>query len=1170
MIKRVEIKNYKDIPGVTAGEIKTIEEFKAGRDSLILGSVLSGDAFYSHDTTVKGFSAHLADLLSDIFGIRFVPEIYSWSSLYDGLVLEEIDFTGEFYADFYDTPYFMTTPIASRSVKFLRPKGAPLFSQIRYEKNLTIAFIKDIPSYSDIKQNFDFAHTPVWITDAQSAYALLLSGEIDAIVTDDSTRIPFDIADRINAEDFYPFISIQSSFATYNRDLAPFISVFQKYINAAGSNFEEIVSSMKKQGELDFTHYKLFKKFTPAEIQFIDHHKFDGNYVRVHVARENYPIVFYDEQRKEWRGIAIDILNEIGSYTGLTFLPYEGKFTSNEPEMSVEITADEAEKKYLRTYYPFFFNTFALISKADKEDLDISDVWRSKVGVVNNTPYSTVFTKLFPKHTGLYLFEDYKSLLNALKKGSIDCIMGSHTLHMSLTSFQGQLEVRTNLTFDYPLYSYFTFKNDQQLLHSIINKSQELINLENISNHWDYGIYDYRKKLASAVLPYLILLIITLSSAIIFLIYMLKSRKNVNKTLEETVNQRTRELLEQTRAAEDASKIKSEFLANISHEIRTPLNAIIGLGELELMKKLPKDTYANIEKIFNSGKTLLSIINDVLDISKIESGKVEIINVVYEFASLINDTIHINIVRIGSKPIAFVLDIDESLPVKLSGDELRVKQIINNLLSNAFKYTKFGTVTLSIHREGDMALNKDDIIQLNITVKDTGQGIKAEDIPRLFNKYNQLDTKANRKIEGTGLGLSICRNLVELMGGDIQVESEFGKGSRFTLSIKQKVEDPAPIGYETVENLRKFRTLGQRKSVAQSMVRAYMPYGKVLVVDDVPTNLDVVKGMMLPYGIMMDFALSGVESIEMIKAEKVHYDVIFMDHMMPGMDGIEAVKIIRNDIETKYAKTVPILAFTANALIGNEELFLAHGFQGFLSKPLDPVKLDEALNKWVRNKEKEDRLNVAEESEAASQYSTALLRSDIPGLDIKKGLERFGESSDAYLTVLRSYYTNTSAIIDQLKQIKADTIHEYGINVHGVKSSSYSIGADEVGNMAEQLELAAKSDEYEYISATNILFINKLEELLKNLKVLLDTLDVETPPQTIKPTPDKELLARLAEACKRVDINAIEADISELEKYLYENGNELVVWLREQFEKFEIDDIIYRLSSEGEIQSEAG
>ena len=394
--------------------------------------------------------------------------------------------------------------------------------------------------------------------------------------------------------------------------------------------------------------------------------------------------------------------------------------------------------------------------------------------------------------------------------------------------------------------------------------------------------------------------------------------------------------------AETAMNAKDEFLASMSHELRTPLNAIIGLSELRMKTKdeLTESAHKDIQSIHESGTTLLRIINDILDISKIGSGRFELHYDEYNTKEMINDTISMNKVRIGEKPIEFQINIDPSLPTVLYGDELRIRQILNNILSNAFKYTETGMVKLEI-----ISQHKDDEVFIIIKISDTGIGIHKSDIPLLFSKYHKFDKIKNRYIEGTGLGLAISRELIEMMGGSITVTSVYGKGSEFTIEIPQKIIESTQIGQKTAESLRTF-TYKVDKNISQDEFKYISFEGRrALVVDDVELNLQITKAILSLYQLETDCVLSGKEAIELIKEAKIKYDIIFMDHMMPEIDGIETTKIIREKIDSEYAKTIPIVALTANALKGNEELFLANGFHEFLSKPMDSHKLDEVLKK---------------------------------------------------------------------------------------------------------------------------------------------------------------------------------------------------------------------------------
>lgn len=398
------------------------------------------------------------------------------------------------------------------------------------------------------------------------------------------------------------------------------------------------------------------------------------------------------------------------------------------------------------------------------------------------------------------------------------------------------------------------------------------------------------------------------------------------------------DLIEAKRAAELANQTKSKFLATMSHEIRTPMNAIIGISQMIITSsELPEKIAEGVNKIYYSGYGLLGIINDILDLSKIENGKLEIDKTPYDLPSVNNDSAQLNIVRIKDKPIEFSLDIDPNLPANLIGDELRIKQILNNLLSNAIKYTDKGRVILKCYFE-DI---DDDNINLVFSVSDTGQGMKPEDTARLFSEYSRFNKDVNRANEGTGLGLSITKKLTELMGGSISVVSEYGEGSTFTVKLLQKKSGAAVIGSVQADKLRGFDFQGARKSRNLTFTYSHIPHGKILLVDDVETNLYVAEGLIAPYKIRPDTVSSGQGAIDLIKSGKT-YDFIFMDHMMPKMDGVEATKILRGMGYTK-----PIVALTANAISGSAQMFMDNGFDGFISKPIDVYELDAALKKFV-------------------------------------------------------------------------------------------------------------------------------------------------------------------------------------------------------------------------------
>jgi len=529
-------------------------------------------------------------------------------------------------------------------------------------------------------------------------------------------------------------------------------------------------------------------------------------------------------------------------------------------------------------------------------------------------------------------------------------------------------------------------------------------------------------------------------------------------------------------AADDANKAKSAFLSTMSHEIRTPMNAILGITEI-LFQKNPDDPDVReaLEKIYASGDLLLSIINDILDHSKIEAGRLELIVDKYDVASLISDSAQLNMMRIGSKQIEFELIIDENVPATLVGDELRVKQILNNLLSNAFKYTDAGEVSLSVSAEpgpggrggvgDDGDDGDDDEVILVISVSDTGHGMTAEQVARLFDEYERFDQGSNRTKEGTGLGMSITRDLLALMNGEISVQSTPGAGSEFTVRLPQKKANSAVLGKELADSLCGFRTRSRTHMKRVQISRDPMPYGKVLIVDDVDTNIYVASGLMSPYELSIDSAESGYAAIEKVRNGKI-YDIIFMDHMMPKLDGIETTKILR-----AMGYCAPIVALTANAIAGQADIFLGNGFDDFISKPIDIRQLNIVLNKLIRDKQPPEVLeavNRRRESPGGHPPGVSKPQITLP----PRFAEVFARDALKSLGVL-------DGIMGKGGLVEGDDLRTYMIHIHGMKGALANIGMMDLSAVASKLEQYAREGNAIRIAAETPAFMSSLRASVK-------------------------------------------------------------------------------------------
>ena len=698
------------------------------------------------------------------------------------------------------------------------------------------------------------------------------------------------------------------------------------------------------------------------------------------------------------------------------------------------------------------------------------------------------------------------------------------------------------------------------------------------------------------------------------------------------------------------SNMKSDFLANMSHEIRTPMNAVIGMAEMALREDVSPAAREYIGQIKSSGQSLLTIINDILDFSKIESGKMDISDVEYEPMSMINDVSNIIMTRIGSKDLDLTVDVNPNLPSGLYGDNIRIKQVLVNLANNAVKFTDAGNVNLKI----DFLQISEDEIELYVAVADTGRGIRESDMNRLFQSFQQLDSKRNRNVEGTGLGLAISRQLVALMRGKIHVDSEYGKGSTFSFVIPQKVTDSSyavekvaknlvaagliqseytarelamdmeKLGV-TYERLESEEDLGRVKDhnagylfVEQPLfteavqyflklnpdvcgvllanyreVRSYdlanlrvvkkplyilglsnifngkeeigsvsfmeaedfdftAPKAEILVVDDNAINLTVVKGLLNPLKMKIDTALSGKDAVLMTTDKR--YDIIFMDHMMPEMDGVETTRVIRRLLGNNGQ--VPIIALTANAVEGTAEMFINEGMNDFVTKPIEMRVIISKLHKWLppekieKNRDKKMnavRLNANRDNKA-SQTTTDI---SIEGLDVKRAMEFLG-NENLFWSVLKEYYRvidKKCAMIQEYEQ--KEQWKEYTVEVHALKSASKQIGALDLAQVAEQMEAAG--------NAGNAALIHKitpgmLEEYMFYKGILAPYFVKQEEEQSGRAAKSDEmsvLFGEMKEAMENLDMDAMEKVIKDMGQYSYSDAQ------RDIFEKLKnaVEDI---------------
>lgn len=920
------IKKYTDIPGITDKEVSAIEALKSGQKSFSYGHLTETEAFELSDGTYAGFIYKFCGLLTELFDIEFVPEHFeNWNDLKDGLDTKTVDFISELTpTEERKQQYSMTHAIAERSLRiYTLADSEDLESEADIE-GLRIGFLTETVTDALIRKVYPVSYVSVGIDSYADAAEKLRTRDIDAFVMESISDPAFAQFDFIVSKPFFALVYSPVSMSTANDDLKPVISVIDKYILAGGV---DKLYELYKEGDSEYIMHKLFNSFTDEEKAFLESMTASGKKVAAAFEYDNYPISFYNEKDKQIQGIAIDILDEISELTGLQFEQKATKSTSwseimamlksNEISMVSELVySDVREEDFIWSEVPNVSSYYALLSKSDYPDLAPQQVVRVAVGAMKDSIYEIVYNSWFMDNSNLITYDTQVEALDALEKGEVDLLMATEIMLLTQTNFREKPGYKINISFRKPVTSLFGFSKNEDVLRSIIQKSQAFVDIDAIDRSWTSRTFDYSSTLANIRANYFLIFAIVITIVLITIIILFSHTVRLSKNLAR-----------QTEDAQVASKAKSAFLAHMSHEIRTPINAIMGMSSIA--KKSVGDTdktIASINQIISSSNHLLDVLNDVLDMSKIESGKLELVSEQFSLLKAYNVVSAIITQRCQEKNIKFISNIAQAPDIMLVGDKLRINQVLINLLGNAVKFTdNGGTILLTVETLDET----NESILLGFTVEDSGVGISPEQITRLFAPFEQADNTAAEKFGGTGLGLSISQNLVNMMGGEITVESEPSVGSKFYFEIwLEKGRGTDEVMSEIPDNID-------------------LSNKRILLAEDVEINRIIICELLSATGVKIDEAHNGRLAVDAFKNSPIgYYDLIFMDIQMPMLNGYAATKEIRALYRSDAAE-VPIVAMTANAYKEDIEEAARAGMNGHITKPIDHETLLKILLKFT-------------------------------------------------------------------------------------------------------------------------------------------------------------------------------------------------------------------------------
>jgi len=955
--------SFRDVPGVTAEEIAAIEAFQRQGISFIYGMTPSTEAFYSRDYSVRGFSDLLCGWLSDLFNIKFNLHVYEWGDLISGLENGKVDFTGILSP----TPerrmtYSMTTAIVQRTLLHFRIKDSQPLSEIETVRPLRFAFLDGAVTQNQLVESKAFeSFESVYVRGFDAAYELLKTGGADAFFGENPAEFAFDVYDDVVIGDFFPLAFSPVSMSTQKDELKPVISIMQKILQNGGLQY---ITFLYNRGYQEYLKHKLFTHLTDDERYYLQLNPS----VNFAAELDNYPLCFYNTQEKQWQGIAFDVMNEITALTDITFnlvnkgsqyidwLDMVNMLETGELSLLTELI--RTEERYGRFIWPetaIITDDYALLSKSSLPNISVNEILNVKIGLAAGTAYTEFFRKWFPDHEYTIEYESSGDAFAAMDRGEVDMVMSSQYRFLLLTNYRGLPDYKANVIFDHTFDSTFGFNKDEKILCSIVDKALALIDIDGISSQWMRRTFDYRVKVLQAQMP-LMFGIPAFLFGLFFLLFLLYRRYNESKRFESQVQERTIELNKSQAelqaalsAAKSANSSKSIFLANMSHEIRTPMNSIMGFAELAMDGNVSPKTKDYLEKIHQNSEWLLQIINDILDISKIESGKMELERIPFDIHELFASCRTLVMPKAVEKGIMLHFYAEPSVGKRPLGDPTRLRQVFVNLLSNAIKFTHSGMVKLL----SDIVSTGDNTLTMHFEIKDSGIGMTPDQIEKVFDPFIQAETGTNRKYGGSGLGLAITKNIVEMMGGRLEVDSVPGVGSKFYFNLT----------FETIPVTEEEKL---EKKLMFKEIRKPTFEGEVLVCEDNEMNQFVISEHLTRVGLKVVVAEDGKIGVEMVRNrilnKEKQFDLIFMDMHMPVMDGFDASSaIIKLDTE------IPMVAMTANIMAEDIEVYKASGIHDCLGKPFASQELWRCLLKYFKPLDEDIYINSPDEGPSGQE-----------------------------------------------------------------------------------------------------------------------------------------------------------------------------------------------------------